>query len=286
MSYTAIAGQRMAYDIDGTEVGIRGMNDASVYTMFGNGIGSWLGTTDKGNLNKSDRSLSWNVGDYNWGQAIWFFFPEKREITHMAFHWNGYTASPNNKVIQGSNNSTNGMDGIWETAVCTIPGANGNADHWRTNVFAVSFSGPMKVIRVGFQESSPQFGESNLCAVHIYGMKAAGETTDDIIFCDAEGNEISVLKDWGDRPEGTTAYGIFYLKNVSSKTANSVNIQLNHADFTISTDQADWKAVIDIASLSAGAISAPIYTKLTLGPPLLTLGPRAARAIITVASFT
>lgn len=281
MSYAAVTGRRMPYDIDGTEVGWRNGMDAN--SLETNGVYSWLDSASKGNLNKGDRSQAWGTG-WNSSQAFWFFFPETREITHLATQQGADAIGPVTLRIAGSNDTTNGVDGTWESAVFNYPGRDTGIDLWRKSVFAVSFSGPIKVLRVVCVQDN--WYDDSIHGIHIYGMKASGQTPDDVIFCSSDGTEYTSLKDWGDSPEGTTAYSVFYLKNTSSKTANGVNLQLNHADFAISTDQATWQAVIDIANLSPGAISQPIYTRRLLQPPLLTLGPKAARAILTIASFT
>lgn len=287
MSYPAIAARRMPFDIDGTEVGYRAQVGAAA-TVFNNGISSWLNATSKSNLNKENREQSWSYADGTGttSACFWFFFPEVREITHLAIvqpsSTGGNGGAVREMVIQGSDDSGNGVDGTWETGVFTFPGEDTRSDYWRNKIFTVSFSKPMKVIRVALRSGIYM----TFHGIHVYGHKAAGQTPDDIIICDINGNEKTSLKDWGDSPEGTTAYDVFYLKNVSSKQANGVNIQLNHADFMISTDQATWQAVIDITSLSAGQISAPIYVRRLLNPPPLTLGPKAGRAIVTVATFT
>jgi len=283
MTYPAISARRMAYDIDGTEIGYRhGGSYATVTDTANNGIASWLTNQEKQNLNNQNKAQVWALS-YAECIVFWLFFPESREITGFSVYANGATIPPEFK-IQGSSDSTNGMDDTWENATFTAPTPDTGTDGWRKTEFAVSFSGPVKVLRIG--RTGTPGGDASICAYHIYGQKAAGQTPDDIIFCNSSGAEVTALTDWGDVPEGTTQYKTFYLKNVSSKLANGVNIQLNHADFLISTDQATWTSVIDITSLGAGQISAPIYTKLQLGPPLLTLGPKAARTIVTTASWS
>lgn len=284
MPYPVISARRMAYDIDGTEIGYNQNEAGDIAGLLNNGVTSWLSSTAKTNLNKESRSQIWG-GTYGGAAGFWFFFPELREITNIAFLFPDGGTNLSYLTIQGSNNTTNGLDGVWESAVFTSPGGNGNVFFWRSSITALSFSEPKKCIRV-LIDSNSAVNDARVCAIHIFGQKAAGQTPDDIIFCDSAGNEMTALTDWGDVPEGTTQYKSFYLKNVSSKQANGVNIQLNHSDFAISTDQATWVSVIDITSLGAGQISAPIYIRLLLGPPLLTLGPKSARTIVTTASWT
>ena len=150
----------------------------------------------------------------------------------------------------------------------------------------VSFSGPKKVLRVGLNNTGVT-GQSQVNAIHIYGAKAAGQTPDDILFLYDSTNEFLSLLDWGNRPEGTLVKDSFRVKNASTdKIAKNINIQLNHADFVMSWDEnGPWTTFVDIASLSPGAVSSQIYIKNELGPPLLTLGPKAARVIAAVGEW-
>ena len=212
--------------------------------------------------------------------ALWFFLPEKREVTHIGFVW----SAEDTLTIQGSSDTANGMDGTWETATFTQPVKGITGYRWRTNIIAVSFAEPKKTIRIHCYGtgtgSHAWFGN-----VHIYGYKAAGETPDDILFCDAStGAEKTALMDWGDRPEGTTLIDSFKVKNASTgKIANDINLQLNHADFLLSwSADGPWTATLDIATLGVGALSNTIYVRNKLEPPLLLLGPYAARVIASV----
>lgn len=286
MAYTEINSRRIPYDIDGTEIGIRTADSSSLTnsTILALGVASWYTQTQKSNLNlSSEASIAYEISGAFPKGGIWFFFPEKKEITSFGWNFSHESFAAPTILLQGSLDSTNGIDGTWETAVITGYTANINADLWRRNIATVSFSEPKKIIRFGI--SNPSNTKASIKCLHIYGMKAAGETADDVIFCNQSGLENTSLNDWGDVPEGTTQIKSFYLKNTSSKQANGVNIQLNHSDFSISTDQANWGAVIDLQSLGSGQISQAIYVRLKLNPPLLTLGPKAGRAIVTIASW-
>lgn len=283
MPYAAITSRRIPFDIDGTIIGTH-LNS----TNYDNGITSYLNATEISNIN--NESLSDGLAN-TFNRLLWFFFPEKVEIEHMyvaVVPYSGLGANINIFAIQGSNDTTNGVDGTWETA--TAPNGspfsnNPTTFSWRNGLVPISFSSPMKVIRIGCGAPSGVF----IKYVHIYGRKASGETPDDILFCNAStGNELTALKDWGDRPEGTTVVDSFKLKNASTtKIANNVNLQLNHADFGMSfSENGPWTATLDITSIAANSLSATVYVRNLLGPPLLALGPKAARVIATVGSFT
>jgi len=293
MPYPAINARRMPYDIDGCEIGFRNAVNYSVSDAFSFGIASWLSSASKGNLNSVQRTEVWSSGGAWYDdpcQGFWFFFPEQREITDLALYFtidtSEISAWATDTVLQGSNDTTNGMDGTWEAATVNIPLPRRDTDYWRSTIAAVSFSGPKKVIRIGLRHTEGP--NTQLTGIHLYGRKAAGQTPDDILFCDTSGVELTALKDWGDRPEGTTQIWSFKLKNASTgKIANNVNIQLNHSDFAIAwAADGPWQSVLDIASIGVGALSNTIYIRNQLAPPLLTLGPVQARVIATVGSWT
>lgn len=280
MAYTTIPSHRMPIDIDGTEIAIRG-------GAYADGVASWCNSTQKGQLNDeaSSNVISANIDGA--ALCVWVFFPEAREVEQIFISAYSYYYSPSFAELQGSADSTNGADGTWETANWPSGVAFYNtpaATVWRTGLKPVSFSGPMKVIR--FRITST-FAPS-LRDLHIYGRKKATETPDDIVFTDINGNEMTMLKDFGDRPEGTTVIASLKIKNISTtKIANNVNLQLNHPDFLISfSESGPWQATLDIASIGIGSLSSAVYIKNPLGPPLLVLGPKAARLIATVGSWT
>jgi hypothetical protein len=277
MGYSEILHRRIPYDINGTVVGHRASN------TYANGLSSWLTSSQTGELNDEDTTTMLS-GDYS---ALWFFFPERMEIEAgmYAVEYAGYGTSPDLYELQGSNDTTNGMDGTWETAV--FPSgkpfvSNPGIYYWREVIKPISFSTTYKVIR--FRAGH---GYGGVRFVHLYGRKAAGETPTDILFCDTAGNEKTALKDWGDRPEGTTVIDTFKLKNSSLiKVASNVNLQLNHADLSLSFyEEGPWTATLDITSIAPGSLSSTIYVRHTLGEPLLILGPRAGRCIVTVGSW-
>lgn len=286
MSYPVIASRRMAYDIDGTEIafcvtqgGVGGNR-----RLFG--ISSWATQQQKTDLN--NELLTPNVyGFHNTAGGFWLFFPEKREISFIGCIFG--TNNPSALFIQGSNDTANGMDGTWETAIFTKPTfLMDMPDSWRqgSQIFAVSFSQPYRVLWFGIERLIGNVW--NVRSLHLYGAKAATETPDDILIMENTTDEFAALKDWGNRPEGTLQISSFRVKNASlTKTANNINIQLNHNDFLLSwSDTGPWVAFVDIASLGPGAVSSPIYVKNELPPPLLILGPKAARVIVGVGNWS
>lgn len=279
MAYPQILNRKIQYDIDGTLIGW------GLGTPF---VKNWVSSTVSINLNSENNGNNLWTGD---GPAyVWFFFPELVQIDKMFIGGQSdYDQGLTLVSIEGSTDTGNGNDGTWEAA--TLPEGTPcfnapNAYTWRTFIRTVSFSGPIKALRLKFLDGHGGGYDPIMRNIHIYGKKAAGETPDDIIFCDVNGNELTALKDWGDRPEGSTLIDTIYFKNVSAtKSANNINLSINHADFRISLDQTSWYTSLDFVSLASGTISVPIYVKNTIGSHPQTLGPRAAELVAAIGSW-
>lgn len=294
MTYTATPDRRMPYDNDGTVMvasanGHDYTDGASLYPT---------GTQLLAMNSYACLVMASGLGSSNGGFGYWWFFPEQREITGLfvGYSWSGggsggWTTAP---VVQGSNDTTNGLDGTWETAAIggtlwptAAGGSATSVDAWRSAIHSVSFTGPKKVLRM--HGASWGIGGISVSVIHIYGQKGAGQTPDDILFLDglASYAEFAAVEDFGDVPLATSTTRTFKVKNGSAtKTANTINIQCNDADFVISTDNVTWVVTINIASLAAGASSGVMYVRNTspaIGSPL---GPRFARVVATVASYT
>jgi hypothetical protein len=284
MPYTALPDRRMPYDNDGTLVGYA--TNGLIY-----GVQGWADGTQRLEMQDED----WTAAIDNFGNTDWMiflFFPETREITAFAAYGrNQQTTGPCfSQSLTGSADSTNGLDGTWETA--SLPGGSSypaNAYSWRESIKPISFTGPKRVLRVYFADSDGN-DSNQLVYLHVYGEKAAGQTPDDVIFInhdDTPGGEYTACEDFGDQPLATTVVRQFRLKNASSsKTANTINIQCNDTDFAISTDNVNWVVTINLASLAAGAESPTYYVRCTTPAVGGLLGPRFARIVTTVASYT
>ena len=291
MPYPDILSHRMPFDIDGTEVGTNsGIGGNAPAGAFNMGFSTWLTSLQKQDLNNELWDTEWHRNYGNSGRTFFWFFPELREITHIGFVLGGW-ASTFTRGLQRSVDSTNGLDGTWEDAIWTWEypvGTPAPTDWWRNKIKVVSFSGPAKVLRLALCNEGMNRG-CVVYGVHVYGFKYAGEQPEDLLFCDSSsGAELTALMDWGDQPEGTTEIGSFKVKNASAgKIANNINLQLNHTDFALAwSADGPWVAVLDIATLGVGALSNTIYVRNALAPPLITLGPNAARVIATVGSWT
>jgi hypothetical protein len=284
MPYSALPDRRIAYDDDGSvlawwdsNAGVRAyLTGSNMIALNGTG---WV-------------PVSTSPGVLSYTAGIICFFPEQREFTAIFAGYNdtfgggGSTFAFTSCV--GSNDTTNGLDGTWETASMAggVP-TYVNQFSWRDGIKAVSFTGAKKVVRAQRVVTAGMIA----CSIfHLYGEKAAGQTPDDIIYIDHDttpGVEYTAPEDFGDRPLATTVTRQFRVKNTSAtKTANTINIQCNDADFVISTDNTTWVTTINIGSLGPGAESSTMYVRNTTPGVGNLLGPRFARIVTTVGSWT
>lgn len=292
MPYTTLPDRRMAYDIDGTVVGMTSSQNVN----WTEGIGQWMSGGQLAEMNDADTVEIFSV--LNTVYKLWFWFPEQRTITAIAMYievTGGFGANAVTPIMQGSNDTTNGIDGTWEQA--SLPSGfpaysqDSVVDFWRTTIRPVSFTGPKRTMRwLGGQTGPNAQGNTAVEAIHLYGAKGAGQTVDDLVFInhdDTPGVEYTAPEDFGDRPLATTAVRQFRVKNVSpSKTALTIALQCNDTDFAISADSTTWVVTINLASLAPGAESATYYVRCTTPAIGSLLGPRFARIVATVGSWT
>lgn len=280
MLYPSLPDKRIGYDNDGTVVYYTYTQNAP----FAEGPTTQLTGTPLIALNGFTASAiaALSGGSYNVAK-LWFFFPEKREVDGVALvsTTDGGTAFQ----IQGSNDTTNGLDGTFETASLPsgAPAAWGNApDYWRSTIKPVSFTGTKQTIRLAFGS----LGTTYNC--HLYGIKDASATPDDLIFMTATSGGTQILnEDVGDVAFGTTRTVQAYLHNTSAtKTASTINLQLNDANWIFSTDNATWVTSINVASLGPGAYYGPIYIRQTSPAQGSRLGPRHARIVCSGYTFS
>jgi hypothetical protein len=284
MPYAALPDRRIPYDNDGSVVA-QGDDFSGCIAWASNAtMIAWQSTS----------YLNSYAGPgyvyYSSQMTVFCFFPEQREVSGMSNRIrNDLGTYYYYSSVSGSQDSVNGLDGTWETA--SLPSGNANfttAYYWRSNIKPVSFTGPKRVVRGHVTTGETRGKTMNL--MHWYGEKGAGETPDDIIYInhdDTPGVEYTAPEDFGDQPLGTTVVRQFRLKNTSgTKTANTINIQCNDTDFAISEDGVNWVVTINIASLSAGAESATLYVRSTTPAVGSSIGPRFARIVTTVGSYT
>jgi hypothetical protein len=271
MTYSAMPSRFIPYDADGTVVGVMANRFSAVSSYITGGLV---------NLNAQDPQAG---GTAPAAASLVFFWPESRTL--LGFLFFDDNQNPGSMTWQGSNDTTNGLDGTFETASTpsgTVTVRTGNTT-WRYGVLPMTFTGSKTVLRAYYN------GNWYINGLHFYGVKASGQTPDDVIFLDGDTSfaEYTVDKDFGDRPLGTTVVKQFKIKNTSAtKTANNTVVTCNDTDFAISTDGVTYVTTFTIATLGAGVSSATLYIRNTTPAPGAALGPRMVRLSAAVGSYT
>jgi hypothetical protein len=273
MPYSSLTDRAMPYHTDGSVVKIISAANGVVYSF---------NASEMLELNDEDKTP---VGPSLTGYYyVTVFFPEPRVVTGL---FGGVEDQYGPSLVEGSSDSTNGLDGTWETASAPN-GYNswpGDFDNWRKNIKPVSFTQAVRVIRVKFAFFT------HVIVLHVYGHKATGETPDDISFLDAEAAdaEFTTPLDFGDRPAGTSVQRQIKIKNASTtKTANNVNLYVEDPADIVRiawSNAGPWQTTLNIASLAAGAKSNVIYVKCETPAPPTPLGPRRAPIRVSVGSW-
>jgi hypothetical protein len=287
MPYTAFLSRIMPYHIDGTVIKVM---DAT------NGVTKTMSSGELAELNDIDFTLVGFGGDED-DTWIVVFFPELRDVkaifatTLVNGAAGAYVSSIAN--LQGSADTTNGLDGTWNNAtVAAYPPAANELDSWRKSFKALSGCDGVKAIR--FKCTNDAWGSAywgGLYVLHIYGTKTSGQTPEDILFLDAENSdaEYAIPQDFGDRPAATSVTHQIKIKNAhASKTANNVVMTVVDPDdiVRISDDGTNWVTSKTIASLASNTKSAVIYLKCETPVPPTPLGPKRGYIYVTVGSWS
>jgi len=223
------------------------------------------------------------------------FFPELRDITAIfGTHWitnNTVDAIQALTGLEGSADTTNGIDGTWSAAtVAAYPPAVNDLDSWRKSIKAVSGLDGVKAIRFTWVIGTFRLWKG-MYALHLYGKKTAGQTVDDILFLDAEDGdaEFAIPQDFGDRPAGTSVQHQIKIKNASTTlTASTVTLTVYDANDLIrisDSSSGPWETSMVIASLAANTKSDVIYIKCETPAAPTPLGPQKPLIGVTVGSW-
>ena len=292
MPYPTLPGRRFEYDVGGGSV---------YYGNDVNNITTALTSEQMALLNAIGNTspvISRDVYMTEVIRTVWVFLPERYVVAGLGMIHKVNTSGGGacTITVAGSADSTNGLDGTWINATLpngAIPLNMIDDDVWRDSIQPCTFSEAIRVLRVRYfaPYGSGTYSRVILYALHIYGVKEAGEVPDDILFLDDDASgdpEFIRDLDFGDRQEGTTVTHRIKLRNSSTtKIANNLTLSLIDADFTFSMDEGvTWVTGATITSLAPQGISSSILIKNTIPPPTQMLGPRAPRFEVTIGSWS
>ena len=224
------------------------------------------------------------------------FFPEKTDVKAIyAICTRGTDTATyyTFKTLQGSADTTNGLDGTWTAATCTPNAGVSDIDGWRKNIATVTDCNDVVAIRFLHDIPNPTITASGyLRILHVYGNKNTGETANDILFLDALDSdaEFTADLDFGDRPSETSTQWQIKLQNASSLTASTVDVAVNDPNDIIRIADADtgpWNTTKTYASITTGAKTAICYIKCeTPAVGTLLLGPHCPFIDVEVGSYS
>jgi hypothetical protein len=288
--YTDPPSRRFGYDEDGTILlRLNRVND-TVLTEYD--------STSKKIINDEGSSLiNLNPSQNGWSISLCMIFPEFRDITHyvMAASEVGYLGP-----LEWSADTTTGFDGTWTTAFATFPFIYGVSAATLRNNITPLFLNNVKALRWSSSTGGLNQGWG-IHALHIYGMKSAGETPHRIDFCFPDGSELVRDFDYGDQPRGSIrtwspidTYNIgsaLYLRNRSpDKVANEVVLNMQSltgnmtSNLLLSKDNVFYGVQISWTTINPLEIVGPIYVKHDV-PDGQTLGLYTARLKLVVGEW-
>lgn len=222
------------------------------------------------------------------GSFIAHIFPELREL-------DGWYASADDgggwdNSLHSSGDTTNGNDGTWTSRGSGLGARNATLPDYREAIESLAVS---NVRGVRIKPFSMSGGGGTLDRFHIYGEISSGETPDRLLWFDNDDDlEFSLPVDYGDAPRGSAEDHVVYLKNNSaSLAANSVQVtaedqfQGSGAWYTFD-DGTGFQATKSLASSISNGANSPNITIRRIIPDAEILGLHAARAFVSVGSWT
>ena len=268
--------------------------DGTIWARWGSGeiISEWPGASqtelsDEDNVNHSQRGFVNGQGTVFYA----FIYPELREIDGFYGRYN----DPNRmSLVETSVDTTNGKDGVWVQLIANYDDSSGldTLDSYRDEITSTA-AASKRAVRVQGQVDQSGSETILLQSFHIYGEIAAGETPDRLLWIDNDDDlEFSKPQDYGDVPRGSAEDHVTYLHNNSSTlAANSVQITaedlfLGSGAWYTFDDGTGFTATLSLASSISNGANSPDITIRRITPDAETLGVHAARAFVSVGSWT
>ncbi len=274
-NYPDVPAPRMAIDRDGTIL-VNVDIAASTATQI---AGSNIATMN----NESSNTYRFSGNNFSYTYGLTLIFPQLRTLTGILVQ-----SSESIPTLQWSPDTTNGLDGVWNTT--TPPATTGyNKENMRNNIVSLALSG-VKAIRL--YKSETAFGNANVCDIycwHLYGNIESGQSPDRLRMwhptldepLDDNTSADGAFLDFGDVARSTSQDRAFRIKNNSATmTANSISVSIDVPTDTAPTvasqhtlsDGGAFASSINIGNLAPGATSSVItIRRITLSNAGLSL---------------
>ena len=234
-------------------------------------------------------------------------FPELRDV--MGLYLGFVQADPADwidVVVEGSADTTTGLDGDWTELYATSRVQDGATTGWwghtalgdyRRYIRVVSAAVGLRAIRISVTPQTPSTTAWRLQAAHVFGEITAGQNPHrlalwhPILDQRVPGGHF----DWGNAPRQSSADVTFRVKNLStSRRADAVVLNLDAltdatpsvpAQHLLSYAASAYAATVTIPSIAPGAIS-KLVTLRRITPSTAAAGPWAARLHAQASTWT
>ncbi len=209
-SYPDAPGPRIAYDADGTYVARYRPSTADLVVAD---------DTIRAELNTEGGTSTWSTPSASTTWHFLWVWPEFRHL-YGAFIDFDIPLNASAQELQVSEDTTNGIDGSWDTVASFVRNVHNAYDDYRDeiNVFtALNTKGVRFIVTPGTTGAWP------MRRAMFYGEIVSGETPQRLRFIDGENNPFLAPIDYGDVARGSMRDRTFRLENLSpTHTAEDV----------------------------------------------------------------
>lgn len=289
-NYPDVPAYRFAYERDGTVANWRQDGFSPVD----------LTPTNLSALNDEDIADFYTISLFPSATAwlLTFIFPELRDVTGYWMMTNvsagsGMFGTP--VSIQGSTDTTNGVDGTWSGAVAPQVSSL-LVPNQRTDIDSISLVG-VKAIQFKWLTGPASNNSNPIYCTHLYGHIPLDQSIDRLVFWHPTLDQElpPAYLDWGNVPRGSTEDRTFRVKNLSATlTATDVVVSPDAPTDTtpsvagqhvLSTDGVTFTGSIAVGDLPPGGISS-VCTARRITPSDAALSLWTARLIADANSWS
>lgn len=291
MPYPVLPDRVVPYNIDGSVVKI---------VTAGEGVIDTLNDAEMLELNDEDR-VAIDTVDADEDTYIVIFLADAVEVVALfAMAQGAAIGHPLHLAptsIEGSNDTSNGIDGNWTAGTSYTPNTNTfDFDSWRKSIATVSFSNvEYATYRIKFVFPGGLDDIVGYYICHLYGLENASPTAEadlPILFIDPDAADArwALPVNFGDVPAGTSIQDTFKIQNNhGALQANNIQLDVIDTDDIMRIAEnvgGPWVTNIAVGNLAAAAKSAVYHIKSEPAAPPTPLEPERASIKVTVGSWT
>ena len=291
MPYPALPDRVVPYNNDGSVVKV---------VNAGSGVIDTLSAGEMDELNDED-SVAIDTTDSGEDVYLVFFLADALEVTAIyALAQNAGIGVDENQSpvsVEGSNDTSNGIDGNWTAGTSYTPNDNnGDFDSWRKSIATIDFSGvEYGAYRIKFTHPGGIDNIIGYFLAHLYGIENATPSAEadlPLIFTDPDDGDArwDLPVNFGDVPAGTSQQETFKIfNNHATDQANNVSLDVIDTDDIMRISEnvgGPWVLQISGITIASQALSAEYHIKSEPAAPPTPLEPERASIEVSVGSWT